>query len=111
MKRPKIDTSGLYGQTAKASKVTKLAKSTKPTSSTKPPERKVAYRIPEPALAILEAERAARRIKGDRETSSYSALVAEAITTAFGKGKRGDFDEAADTFTDRMARDKKRGAK
>jgi hypothetical protein len=28
-------------------------------------------------------------IKGDRETSSYSALIAEAITTAFGKRKRG----------------------
>ena len=111
MKRPKIDTSGLYGQTDKASKVTKIAKSTKSTSSTKPPERKVAYRIPEPALAILEAERAARRISGDRETSSYSALVAEAITTAFGKGKRGSFDEDADAFNEGMKRDKKRDAK
>lgn len=106
MKRPKIDTSGLYGQTAKASKVTKLAKATKSTSRTKPPERKVAYRIPEPALAILEAERAARRIKGDRETSSYSALVAEAITTAY--GKRGSFDDTADAFNEGMARDKNR---
>lgn len=92
MKRPKIDTSNLYGQTAKASKVSKLAKSTRATSAasgTRSRERKVAYRIPEAVLVLLEAERAARRIKGDRETSSYSALVAEAITKAFGKRKRG----------------------
>ncbi len=109
MKRPKIDTSSLYGQTAKASKVSKLAKSTRATSttsSTRSPERKVAYRIPEALLVLLEAERAARRIKGDRATSSYSALVAEAITTAY--GKRGSFDEAADAFTEGMKRDKKR---
>ena len=85
MKRPKIDTEALYGPTDKASKAPKPARAT---SRKKPPERKVAYRIPEAALAILEAERADRRIKGDRETSSYSALVAEAITKAFGK-KRG----------------------
>jgi len=40
-------------------------------------------------LVLLEEERAKRRVKGDRETSSYSALVAEAITTAYGKRKRG----------------------
>ena len=88
MKRPKIDTSGLYGQTAKASKRTKLAKSTRATSDTSSPERKVAYRIREDVLALLEDERAQRRIRGDRETSSYSALVSEAISQTYGKRKR-----------------------
>ena len=36
-------------------------------------------------MADAAEREAKRRFKGDRETSRYSALVAEAISTAFGK--------------------------
>jgi len=105
-KRDSIDS--IYRQSEAAGKTAKK-KAGKTTHRQDGKTFKTTHYITEAAQALLEGERHERRMAGKREGSDFSSLVDEAVKRTF--GKRGDFDAAADAFTERMKRNKKRGAK
>ncbi len=92
-----------------AIKPAKRHKASKPATAKMSERKKCTFQLDTYDVGLLEDEKYQRRTEG--KSADLSGLVREAIRLAYGSGKRGSFDEAADAFNEGMKRDKKRGAK